>query len=137
MIVEISNNLDSSLDNVIEKTLLDGGNILVGKGILSDMTDVLLSVAVVEAEEIKSLNKQYRQKNEPTDVLSFAYENTEKELQGEIVICPEVIRRNAKEDGIRFDDELEKNLVHGLLHIIGYEHGDEMFGLQDEICQSI
>lgn len=137
MIIEISNNVDSSLDSVIEKTLLDGAHMLIGKGALSDMKEVQLSVAVVGPDEIKKLNRQYRKKDEPTDVLSFAYENTEKELQGEIIVCPEVIKRNAKEDGIKFEHELKKNLIHGFLHILGYEHGDEMFGLQDDVCQSI
>jgi probable rRNA maturation factor len=73
-----------------------------------------LSVAFVLLSEIQKLNKKYRNKNKPTDVLSFDY--------GEIVICPEVVKENAVKFGESFDKELLKVFVHGILHILGYEH---------------
>jgi probable rRNA maturation factor len=65
-----------------------------------------LSVAIVGSEEIKKLNKKYRKKDKPTDVLSFNYGSI-----GEVVICPEQVRGTIGEV-----------LIHGILHILGYNH---------------
>ena len=59
-------------------------------------------------------------------------------LLGDVVICPEVAYRNAPEHAGTYEDELALLLVHGILHLLGYDHADaaeerEMFGLQDEI----
>lgn len=71
-----------------------------------------LSLAFVDKLEIKKLNKKFRKKDKPTDVLSFAF--GEKNYLGEIVICPEVV----KEKG----EKMEEVFVHGILHLLGYDH---------------
>ncbi len=83
-----------------------------------------LSIALVSPAEIKKLNKRYRRKNQPTDVLAFGQNKIffEPEL-GEIVICPAVVRKNAKKYKVAFKKELVKVLIHGILHILGYNHG--------------
>jgi len=78
---------------------------------------VELSVVFVEQEEIRKLNKKYRKINRPTDVLSFGYKES-----GEVVICPENVKQNAEEYGETFKRELARVLIHGLLHILGYNH---------------
>lgn len=83
-----------------------------GKGKLKDIPE--FSLALVDSKEIKTLNKQYRDKNEPTDVLSFEY--------GEVIICVPVAERQAKEHGITLADELCLLFVHGTLHVLGYDH---------------
>ena len=83
------------------------------------------------------MNFEYRKKDAPTDILSFGYQNNESEIQGELILCPEIIWENADEDGIEPMEELLKNLIHGILHISGYEHGDEMFGIQDIILENV
>jgi len=81
-----------------------------------------LSVAFVSSAEIKKLNRKYRRRNKPTDVLSFG-ETPESKLNiSEVVICPEIVKKNAKEFGVIFEEELVKMLVHGILHVLGYEH---------------
>ena len=93
-----------------------------------EKSDLSLSVAVVTSEEIKKLNYQYRKKNSPTDVLSFG------EDINEIVICPDEIKKN----GDNFDEELEKVVIHGILHLLGYNHegnkdeAKRMFDKQDK-----
>ena len=67
--------------------------------------------------------------------MSFNYENTVKKLEGEIILCLDVIKENAKKDNIKTEDELQKNVIHSILHIAGYEHGEEMFKLQEKINQ--
>lgn len=136
MIVEIVNHVDQKLDETIEKVLHDCNTFLVGKNVIPPSKEIQMSVAVVDKNEIQRLNKDYRKQDEPTDVLSFMYENDEIHLNGEIIICPEVIQKYAKEDQAEYPAELKKNLVHGFLHNLGYDHGDQMFSLQDEILQS-
>jgi probable rRNA maturation factor len=89
-----------------------------------------LSIALVKPEEIRKLNKKYRKKDAITDVLSFSKKNDiikkEKEkLRGEIVLCPEQIRKNAQSFNQNFQKELSWALIHGILHIFGYDHKKE------------
>ena len=66
-------------------------------------------------------------------MLSFCYEHTIQKIEGEIIFCLDVIKRNAKKDGIATNEELRKNIIHSTLHIVGYQHGNEMFALQNNI----
>jgi len=84
-----------------------------------------LSIVFLGKAEIKKLNEKYREKNQPTDVLSFS-QNYDfpflKEDLGEIVICPEQVAKNAKGAKEEFERELVRVLIHGILHLLGYEH---------------
>jgi probable rRNA maturation factor len=75
-----------------------------------------LSLAFVRKKEIQKLNKKFRKKDKPTDVLSFSLqvENFDKDYLGEIIICPEIVKEK-KED-------LEFVFIHGILHLLGYDH---------------
>jgi len=75
-----------------------------------------LSIALVNSGEIKKLNKKYRKKNKITDVLSF------DNGLNEIVVCPQEIKKNAKKYNSTFKKELSRVLIHGILHLLGYEH---------------
>ena len=77
-------------------------------------------MAFVGKAEIKKLNKKFRNKNKPTDVLSFNL--NDKNCLGEIVICPEIVRENAKKYGVTIKHETMKMFVHGILHLLGYDH---------------
>ena len=78
-----------------------------------------VSVACVGEARMRALNKRYRGKEYVANVLSFAGDG--KEL-GEVVLCPLRIRKDAAEYGIIFKEALARMLVHGLLHLIGYDH---------------
>jgi len=80
-----------------------------------------LSVALVAPSRIKELNRRYRKKNRPTDVLSFQ----DKENWGEIVICPSEVEKNAKKFNSNFKKELSRVLIHGVLHLLDYDHEEE------------
>jgi probable rRNA maturation factor len=79
-----------------------------------------ISLAFVSKAEIKKLNKKFRNKNKPTDVLSFLL--LEKQCLGEIIICPAIVKENAKKYGVPEKKEIMKVFVHGILHLCGYDH---------------
>lgn len=87
-----------------------------------------LSFAFVSWNRIRELNKRYRKKNYSTDVLSFplqsklsAVDKLEAPL-GEIVICSDEVKKNARRFKSSFEKELARVIIHGVLHILGYEH---------------
>jgi probable rRNA maturation factor len=81
--------------------------------------DADLSLVFLKEPKMRELNRIYRGKDESTNVLSFS----EKEFGlGELVLCPAVIRRDAKKYGITFKAELHRIFIHGLLHLAGYDH---------------
>ena len=73
-----------------------------------------LGIALVSDARIRALNKQFRRKDAPTDVLSFE--------PADIVIATGVARRQARESGQSYADELKVLALHGLLHLMGYDH---------------
>jgi len=112
--IEINNLTDFPIDNKLFST--------VAKKVLSgeNRETETLSLAFVDGQEIKKLNKKFRDKNEATDVLSFDIK--EEGYLGEIVICPEIVKENAIEDGALPEKELFKVFIHGILHLCGYDH---------------
>ncbi len=132
--IEVNNQLSDrfSIDEV--KEILERGvRALTERGILAQEKSVKLSVALIDEQKMLELNQQYRKQDCSTDVLSFCYDDSDESLEGEIVLAPAVIEKYAQEDGNEFQRELKKNLIHGLLHIAGFEHSDEMFSLQEAL----
>ncbi|MFA4843405.1 MAG: rRNA maturation RNase YbeY [Candidatus Margulisiibacteriota bacterium] len=84
----------------------------------------LIEVALVDDQTIRQLNKRYRKKDKPTDVLSFGY--GAEGLLGEVIISEETARRQARAYGAPYRAELRRLVVHGVLHILGYDHGRKM-----------
>ncbi len=87
-----------------------------------------LSIGIVDAEEMARLNVQYRGVEGPTDVLSFgcddpcAAEPGEPITLGDVIIAPEIAEAQAAEYGTTVEAELNLLLVHGVLHLLGYDH---------------
>ena len=91
-----------------------------------------LSIAIVDLAEMTQLNEQYRGKQGPTDVLSFecddlcAESDADEPLAlGDVVIAPEFAEEQAAEYGHTVEEELNLLLVHGVLHLLGYDHEDD------------
>jgi probable rRNA maturation factor len=85
--------------------------------------DAELSVLLVTAEHMKELNTRFAGENHATDVLAFPMEDEDDApLLGDVVICPEVAERNARKLGHSLREELDVLLVHGTLHLLGYDH---------------
>ena len=111
-----------------------------------------VSITFVTNEAIHEINREYRDKDQPTDVISFALEEMgEGEVKiigegiprilGDIIISTDRTREQAAEYGHSFERELGFLAVHGFLHLLGYDHmteqdEKEMFSKQDEILSS-
>jgi len=88
------------------------------------LNKVELSIVLVSDAQIKRLNKLYRNKDKPTDVLSFPIGEKVNGwlILGDIVISVDTAKRQAKELGYSLEEELKRLLVHGLVHLLGYDH---------------
>jgi probable rRNA maturation factor len=88
------------------------------------LSKVELSIVLVSDAQIKRLNKLYRNKDKPTDVLSFPIGEKVEDwlILGDIVISVDTAKRQAQELGYSLEEELKRLLVHGLVHLLGYDH---------------
>lgn len=139
--IEVNNKTQSSVADdffvsVVEKTV-----VATGYEFLLDK-EISISVALVFEEEMQKLNKEHRQKDSVTDILSFfEYENIdqiravqEKELfLGELILCYDDIRKYAETEGIDLQKELANVISHGVLHLLGFSHGEKMFAIQKSV----
>ena len=82
----------------------------------------LLSLTFVGRDRMRALNLQWKGKRELTDVLAFALESPGGRLAGDIYICPWAAAREARARGIPVREELRRLVVHGVLHVLGYDH---------------
>lgn len=130
--------------------------IQLGADIIGNKDDCELDISIVDEFEIHRLNRDYRHIDRPTDVLSFALEETgvgeeafpmatsaiarfPRQL-GDIVICYQKIEEQATEYGHGFDRELAFLTIHGFLHLNGYDHQTPeeeatMFSIQEKVLQ--
>ena len=103
-----------------------------------------LTIRFVDAEEGRVLNREYRGKDYATNVLTFAYSEGEDSAvtQADIILCTDVLQREAAEQHKSIEAHTAHLLVHGVLHAQGYDHedpqeADEMEGLEIEILTSL
>lgn len=84
----------------------------------------MVSVAFVGKAAIEKLNRRYLKHTGPTDVISFGMGRDAPGMPaiGDIYICPEIARRNAKQMGIGEREEIARLVVHGALHVAGHDH---------------
>lgn len=104
-----------------------------------------LTFSVVRSDEIRDLNRQFRDVDEVTDILSFPAESeidpeTGVEYLGDLLVCLERAEDQARDAGHALQDEISLLLIHGLLHLLGYDHGSpeekaEMWALQQDYIQ--
>ena len=86
---------------------------------------VYIVISIVNSETSQTLNNHYRQKDAPTNVISLEYSDTRDEfamLSGELILCDEVIVREASQQGKSIFDHYAHMIIHGLLHIQGLDH---------------
>lgn len=88
----------------------------------------VINLIVIDPEEMSHMNKQFRGKEGPTDILTFSYyspELTSSDVAGEIYLCLEKIKLYAEEAGKTYKEQLEYIIIHGLTHLMGYDHENE------------
>ncbi|MDD3027693.1 MAG: rRNA maturation RNase YbeY [Erysipelotrichaceae bacterium] len=110
--------------------------------------DLELSCIIVSTDKIHEINKEYRHLDKPTDVISFALEDSEQivgggvRVLGDIFICDDYVINQAQEYGHSLRREFCFLFTHGLLHLLGYDHMNEeeekeMIGLQKKILDNL
>src|SRR5688500_9823901 len=80
------------------------------------------TIAFVSDKTIRQLNQQFRGLDKATDVLSFPAEDEDEANLGDIAISVDTAAKQAKENGLTFDEEVAQLILHGLLHLCGYDH---------------
>lgn len=96
--------------------------------VLAKMDEAELTIRISDSEESQQLNRDYRGKDKPTNVLSFPFEappEVELPLLGDLIICAEVVAREAQEQQKPLHDHWAHMVVHGCLHLCGYDHIDD------------
>ncbi|NUN05739.1 MAG: rRNA maturation RNase YbeY [Bdellovibrio sp.] len=100
-----------------------------------------LTLVFLDKKPAQKLNKEFRGKDYATDVLSF--DSMEPGSFGELILCPDVLKRQAKEHSLTYREELGYMLLHGILHLLGYDHetgekdAKKMFALQDVVFEKL
>ena len=142
MTIEVNNETASDLD---EKELSDLCRFVLDRMRIHPQAE--LAVLLVDPDTMEQLHVKWMDEPGPTDVLSFPMdelrptpddEEPKPGLLGDVVLCPDVARRQAKQAGHSAEDELHLLTTHGILHLLGYDHAEpeeekEMFDLQGQL----
>ncbi len=143
--ISVDDDAGSSLDLTALRDL--AGHVLT---LLHVHPESELGITLVDIDRITTLHEDWMNEPGPTDVLSFPIDEitpgTDDQLAGpgilgDIVICPEFAQKDANEASRTLDQHVQFLTVHGLLHLLGYDHATEkeyaqMFALQDELLDS-
>ena len=98
-----------------------------------------VNILVVDAQEGRRYNRQFRHKDYATNVLSFPYEplpHEKSKLLGDLVICAPVVAREAAEQGKRPRDHWAHLTIHGVLHLLGHDHRTESEASRMEVLET-
>ena len=101
-----------------------------------------ISIAFVDKKEMTRLNTVYRNKKSVTDVLSFNLDEEPSTVLGEVILCPEVLKKQAKQKDHSINKEFKILLIHGTLHLFGLNHENKkdarlMESLEKEILKQV
>ena len=129
------NTIDISYDNEAYKILAPRKDVLAYLNkVLTELklSNVEFSVSFVDERNMRNMNRRFRDINDSTDILSFAAEDDDgfgfisagrrKRVLGDMLICPEVLKRNAERFKVSENEELRRLLIHGVLHLSGDNH---------------
>lgn len=97
---------------------------LVKKILKREQVKGRINIILVDDKAIRRLNKKFRKKDKATDVLAFPM--GEEGILGDIAISRETAKKNAKRYGASYKRELKRLVIHGVLHLLGYDHGKRM-----------
>lgn len=127
------------VQRIIDSSLLPSDEELqfwVEKALVDYPQDAEILIRVVDTHEITDLNEKYRHKQGPTNILSFPFEVPEGiegiNLLGDLVVCAEVLQQEAIMQNKTLKDHWAHIIIHGILHLIGFDHGNEAEALEME-----
>ena len=149
--------INLEINNITQSPIEDGFFSVVAENTFSvagydflENKKINVSLALASPEEIKNLNREYRQYDSVTDILSFPeYENAEEIKKasiknyeeelflGELILCYNDIKEYAEKESIILEKELAKVVSHGILHLLGFSHGEKMFMIQEDVSEKI
>ena len=150
MSIDIANETDYGTEQGVDAEELVGvARYVLGEMGIHPMAE--LSILLVDTAAMEQLHIQWMDEPGPTDVLSFPMDELRPAraeddnepvpgLLGDVVLCPEVAERQAKDAGHATAEELRLLTTHGILHLLGYDHAEpeeeaEMFGLQKQLLR--
>ena len=132
MSIHISSSKNFSISTKLETKLNEVFSLICKEEKLSNCS---VNLKILDNKEMQHLNNRYRDKDLPTNVLSFANEDISKSITGDlgdIAISYEYVEEESNEQGKKFDDHLIHMLIHGVYHILGFDHeNDEMAKLME------
>ena len=125
MEVQIGNRQDKH--GISEKKIQQTASVILNA---LDYPEAELSILIVDDQQIAQLNHQYLNRKGPTNVISFSmrqgqFSDIAPNLLGDVVISADTAQREAQNAGIRMQDRLDQLLIHGTLHLLGYDHMTE------------
>ena len=94
-----------------------------------------ISPALIDDPAMQVLNRRWLEHDYPTDVLSFVLEHDESSLEGEVIVSVDTARRQAERLGVPLEDELLLYVVHGMLHLVGYDDHEPLDRAAMQACQ--
>ena len=101
----------------------------LARGVLraEGVRDALLSIAFVSTPRMRALNRRHLERSGATDVIAFGFTRvgTNGAVVGDVYIAPDVARASARENGVSVRGELARLVVHGTLHVLGYDHPED------------
>ena len=127
-------NLSLNRCNVANAPWLDDGLVdaIQRVGAALDPAEIIVNFIVVDDQYVRELNRKYRDNDEPTDVITFSYlgdegpvPEGEDDVAGEVYISYQTIEKEAKELGVETRAMFMRVGVHGLLHVVGFDHIDD------------
>ncbi len=110
----------------------------VNASLLPQYDNTELTIRLVDIDESQQLNAQYRDKNKPTNVLSFPFEapkGIELNLLGDLVICADIVETEAQQQTKAINAHWAHMVVHGCLHLLGYDHINDLDAEQMEALE--
>ena len=143
--IEVNNTTHSPVEDVFFVRVIESTIMATGYNFLQEK-NISISVALVSELEMQKLNRENRHKDSVTDILSFFEYEAIEELQadaaeeiflGELILCYDDIKKYAQAENIPLQQELANVTAHGVLHLLGFAHGETMFSLQKKVISEI
>ncbi|WP_371926335.1 rRNA maturation RNase YbeY [Sebaldella sp. S0638] len=127
--IEITYDISDVQEFMDEEKINEFVDLILEHEKVENIENIYISFLITTNEVIKNINSEYRGKDTPTDVISFAYNETENigpfNILGDIIISEEKVREQAEEYEHSVEREFYYVLCHGMLHLLGYDHIDE------------